>query len=142
MVADGVTTFVELGPGAVLTAMAKRSAPDATACSAADPDGLDAVVEAARESGAIDDPASDAHEHEHDGEHLFASERLVVSPAAGLFTPVAHVTEGSRIESGSVVGHVAGVEVRSPFHGTVKGLLAVAGERLTRSQPIAWLRTA
>ena len=39
-------------------------------------------------------------------------------------------------------GQVGDHEVRSPFHGTVKGLLAVAGERLTRSQPIAWLRTA
>ena len=66
----------------------------------------------------------------------------VNSPAAGVFTPAADVTEGQHIERGRVVGHVAGHEVRSPFHGTVKGLLAVAGERLTRSQPVAWLRTA
>ena len=62
--------------------------------------------------------------------------RLSVLAAAG------DVAEGQHIERGRVVGHVAGNEVRSPFHGTVKGLLAVAGERLTRSQPIAWLRTA
>ena len=66
----------------------------------------------------------------------------MVSPAAGVFTPAGDVAEGQHIERGRVVGHVAGNEVRSPFHGTVKGLLAVAGERLTRSQPIAWLRTA
>ena len=41
-----------------------------------------------------------------------------------------------------MVGHVAGHEVRSPFRGTIKGVLAVTGERLTRSQPVAWLRTA
>jgi [acyl-carrier-protein] S-malonyltransferase len=133
MVADGVTAFVELGPGAVLTGMAKRSAPGAAAQAAAEPAGLDRVVEVATTAGAID---------HHDGEHLFAAERLVVSPAAGVFTPADDVAEGQHIERGRVVGHVAGHEVRSPFRGTVKGLLAVAGERLTRSQPIAWLRTA
>ena len=133
MVADGVTAFLELGPGSVLTGMAKRSAPDATARAAAEPAALDALVEVAASVGAVD---------HHDGEHLFAVERLVVSPAAGVFTPAGDVAEGQHIERGRVVGHVAGNEVRSPFHGTVKGLLAVAGERLTRSQPIAWLRTA
>ena len=67
---------------------------------------------------------------------------MIVSPAAGVFTPADDVAEGQHIERGSVVGHVAGHEVRSPFRGTVKGVLAVAGERLTRSQPVAWLRTA
>jgi [acyl-carrier-protein] S-malonyltransferase len=129
MVGDGVTAFLELGPGAVLTGMAKRSAPGAAASAAAEPAALDGVVEVAAAAGAVD---------HHDGEHLFAAERLVVSPAAGVFTPAADV----HIERGRVVGHVAGHEVRSPFRGTVKGLLAVAGERLTRSQPVAWLRTA
>jgi [acyl-carrier-protein] S-malonyltransferase len=133
MVADGVTTFVELGPGSVLTGVAKRSAPDGTARSAADPAALDAIVDAAAKATAAD---------HHDGEHLFAAERLVVSPAAGVFTPAADVLEGHHIERGRVMGHVAGHEVTSPFHGTVKGLLAVAGERLIRSQPVAWLRTA
>jgi [acyl-carrier-protein] S-malonyltransferase len=133
MVADGVTTFLELGPGSVLTGMAKRSAPDGTARAAAEPAALDAVVEAATEADAV--------EH-HDGEHLFAAERLVVSPAAGVFTPVDDVAEGQHIEKGRVLGHVAGHEVRSAFRGTVKGLLAVAGERLTHRQPVAWLRTA
>ncbi|MGK2949526.1 MAG: ACP S-malonyltransferase [Acidimicrobiales bacterium] len=140
MVADGVTTFLELGPGSVLTGMAKRSAPDGTVKAAATPDALDTVVEVAKAVDAAV-PAMAAAGH-HDGEHLFAAERLVVSPAAGVFTPAHDVTEGLHIERGRVVGHVAGHEVRSPFHGTVKGLLAVAGERLTRSQPVAWLRTA
>src|SRR3546814_20747732 len=51
MVADGATTFVELGPGSVLTGMAKRSAPGATVLSASTPDSLGAVVDAAREAG-------------------------------------------------------------------------------------------
>jgi len=133
MLAGGVTAFLELGPGAVLTGMAKRSAPGAAAKAAAEPAALDEVVEVASAAGAVD---------HHDGEHLFAVERLVVSPAAGLFVPADDVAEGQHIERGRVVGHVAGHEVRSPFRGIVKGLLAVTGERLTRSQPVAWLRTA
>lgn len=133
MVADGVTTFLELGPGSVLTGMAKRSAPDAMARAAAEPAALDAVVEAATGAGAVD---------HHEGEHLFAAERLVVSPAAGVFEPADDVAEGRHIERGHVLGHVAGQPVRSAFRGTVKGLLAVAGERLTHRQPVAWLRTA
>jgi [acyl-carrier-protein] S-malonyltransferase len=133
MVADGVTTFLELGPGAVLTGVAKRSAPDATARSAAEPAALDAIVDAATQATSAD---------HGEGEHLFAAERLVVSPAAGVFTPTGDVAEGQHIEAGRVLGHVAGHEVRSAFRGTVKGLLAVAGERLTHRQPVAWLRTA
>jgi [acyl-carrier-protein] S-malonyltransferase len=132
MVADGVTCFLELGPGSVLTGMAKRSAPDATVLSAADPGALDAILEAATAAGAVD---------HHDGEHLFASERVVVSPAAGVFEP-ADVAEGELVERGRVVGHVAGQAIRSPFRGVVMGLMALTGERLTRSQPVAWLRTA
>ncbi len=133
MVADGVTTFLELGPGSVLTGVAKRSAPAGTARAASEPAALHEIMEAAAAGGAVD---------HHEGEHLFAAERLIVSPAAGVFTPATDVLEGHQIEAGRVMGHVAGHEVRSPFRGTVKGLLAVAGERLTRSQPVAWLRTA
>jgi [acyl-carrier-protein] S-malonyltransferase len=133
MVAEGATAFLELGPGAVLTGLAKRLAPGAPALPVATPGDLDATLALAKEVGAVED--------EHEGEHLFAAERLVVSPAAGIFSP-AGVTEGEHIERGRVVGHVAGEAILSPFRGAVMGLLAVAGERLTRSQPVAWLRTA
>lgn len=132
LVADGVSVLLELGPGSVLTGMAKRSAPDAKVLAAAEPSALDAVVEAASAAGAVD---------HHDGEHLFAAERMIVSPAAGVFEPVG-IAEGELVERGRVVGHVAGQAVRSPFRGVVMGLLALSGERLTRSQPVAWLRTA
>jgi len=140
LVADGVTTFVELGPGSVLTGIAKRTASGATTMAVGEPSDLDRVVDAAGREDAM--AAADADHGGHgDGEHLFAPERLVVSPAAGVFEPASDVAEGSHVERGRVLGHVAGTEVRSPFRGTVKGLLAVAGERLKRSQPVAWLRT-
>lgn len=132
MVTDGVTVFLELGPGNVLTGVAKRAAPDGTAVSVSSPDDLDRAAQVARGT---------TGNGSHDGEHLFAVERLVVSPAAGLFEPT-DLAPGATIERGHVLGRVAGHDIRSPFHGAVMGVLAVAGERLTRSQPVAWLRTA
>jgi [acyl-carrier-protein] S-malonyltransferase len=77
----------------------------------------------------------------HEGEHLFAVERMVVSPAAGLFQKISSVTNKSRIEVGQIIGHVAETEVRSPFSGVLQNFIAVDGERVTAHQPIAWLRT-
>jgi [acyl-carrier-protein] S-malonyltransferase len=77
-----------------------------------------------------------------EGEHVFITERIVVSPAAGVFAPASGVEPGARLSPGDLVGHVADHEVRSPFHGAVMGLLAVAGERVQISQPLTWLQTA
>ncbi|MCB0967225.1 MAG: hypothetical protein KDB37_10350, partial [Ilumatobacter sp.] len=74
------------------------------------------------------------------GEHLFAVERLVVSPAAGIFTP-ASIASGDTIEVGTVIGTVGEHEVRSPFRGILQSFIAVDTERVTSRQPIAWLRT-
>ena len=52
------------------------------------------------------------------------------------------VEPGDPVSPGSIIGSVGEHEVRSPFEGIVVGMLAVAGERVTSSQPIAWLRTA
>lgn len=131
----GVTTLVELGPGGVLTGMAKRTIPGVRAISASTPDEVDALLETI---GGGTNP----HLAGHEGEHLFATERLVVSPAAGVFTPDPAIGPGETIQAGAIVGRVGDHEVRSPFGGSVMGLIAVDGERVTVSQPIAWLRTA
>lgn len=128
----GFTTFVELGPGTVLTGMAKRTNKGAATLKVNSPADIDALLEAVSgqpktAGGALE------------GESLFATERLVVSPCAGVFTGVGD--ELGAIDAGRLLGHVNGVEVRSPFAGELQGFLAVEGERVTASQPIAWLRT-
>jgi [acyl-carrier-protein] S-malonyltransferase len=134
LVDDGCRMFVELGAGAVLTGMAKRIAPEAKAFAVSTPDDLDKLL------GVL---AGDApHPKALDGEHLYMSERIVVSPAAGIFTPEAGFAEGSSVEVGDVLGHIGDVEVRSLFAGTVGGFNALDGERVLASQPIVWLRTA
>jgi [acyl-carrier-protein] S-malonyltransferase len=129
----GVTRFAELGPGGVLTGMAKRSIEGARTISVATPEELDKLVEW------LD--GGTAAPRQPEGEHLFAVERLVVSPAAGIFTPVA-IAAGDLIDVGTVLGHVAEHEVRSPFRGTLQSFIAVDTERVTARQPIAWLRTS
>ena len=129
----GVTDFAELGPGGVLTGMAKRTLDGARTISVATPEELDKLIEW------VSATAPTAQQHE--GEHLFAVERLVVSPAAGLFTPLGTIADGSLLEVGTVLGHVGDTEVRSPFAGVLQSYIAVTGERVTLRQPIAWLRT-
>ncbi|MFM8267468.1 MAG: ACP S-malonyltransferase [Ilumatobacteraceae bacterium] len=130
----GVTGFAELGPGGVLTGMAKRTVDGARTISVATPDDLDKLIEWVNVGSA---PSTTQHE----GEHLFAVERLVVSPAAGVFTPIGGIADGTRIDVGAVLGHIGDTEVRSPFAGIVQSYIAVDGERVTLRQPIAWLRT-
>ncbi len=131
---SGITALVELGPGTVLTGMAKRGAADAVATNVSEPEHLDRLLAVL----AGDRPPTAAA---HDGEHLFATERLVVSPAAGVFRPVPGVQEGLVVQIGELVGHVGEAEVRSAFAGHVMGCLALDGERLTSQQPVLWLRS-
>lgn len=130
----GVRDFVELGPGGVLTGMAKRTVDGARTISVSTPDELDKLLDWVN-AGA---PRATT---QHEGEHLFAVERLVVSPAAGVFLPVTDITDGATISVGTVVGHIGDTEVRSPFAGVLQSYIAVEGERVTLRQPIAWLRT-
>lgn len=131
---EGVGDYVELGPGGVLTGMAKRTVAGARTISVATPDDLDRLIEFLAEGKSTLAIAVE-------GEHLFAHERLVVSPAAGVFTPIAGLVGGAAISTGHVIGHVGDQEVRSPFEGQLQAYIAVEGERVTSRQPIAWLRT-
>ncbi|HEY5422883.1 MAG TPA: ACP S-malonyltransferase [Ilumatobacteraceae bacterium] len=131
---NGVTEFVELGPGGVLTGMAKRTLESARTISVSTPEDLEKLLEWVNAGSAH--PATQL-----EGEHLFAHERLVVSPAAGLFTPVEGLSDGTLLTVGDLLGQVGDTDVRSPFAGVLQNYIAVDGERVTMRQPIAWLRT-
>ena len=135
---SGAKTFVEVGPGGVLTGLAKRTVPAARAFTVGSPDDLDGLL------AALATPQVDL-EHHGAGEHLHMSERLVVSPTTGLFRPApasdAATAEGEFVEVGGLLGTVGDAEVRSGFSGWLMGVLALPGERVTVGQPVAWLRS-
>ena len=101
--------------------------------------GAPAEIDALMEALATEAPSAPAV---LGGENLYVTERLIVSPCAGIFTLGAGVGDGQQVSVGDVIGLVAGEEVRSAFAGTVMGIMAVEGERVTARQPVAWLRTA
>ena len=144
LLGEGMQTFVELGPGGVLTGLLGRVAPttDAIGVSVSTPDDLDHLVEILADGIVGAAPA---------GERFHMTERLVVSPTVGLFEPapglngylpggVGRSADPVLIQVGGLLGNVGTTEVRSAFSGTLEGVLVLAGERVTRGQPIAWLR--
>lgn len=128
----GATTFIEVGPGSALTGMVKRTLKDASKITINTPDDVADLFESI---SSVSSPAP-----AHEGEHLYATERLVVSPSAGVFTPDDNVEVGEPVARGSALGMVGDAEVRSAFTGELQGFLALPGERVTARQPIAWLR--
>jgi [acyl-carrier-protein] S-malonyltransferase len=130
--------FVELGPGSSLGDLIHRSLPTVATVSVAGPDDLDRLVDAV-----VGDGKLHATSARHHGEHLYVSERVVISPGAGVFEPAAGLDRPEPpVEVGTVLGAVSGTEVRSPFAGHLMGMLAQSGERVQTGQPIAWLRAS
>ncbi|HMD47090.1 MAG TPA: ACP S-malonyltransferase [Acidimicrobiales bacterium] len=143
----GATTFVEVGPGGVLSGLARRTVPDANSRSVAKPDDLDTLMDAI---ASADTAAAELMTHQ--GEHLYVSERVVVSPCAGIFMPETTLAApgtgllpgtgpgpSPSIGIGDLVGRVGVAEVRTPFAGRVVRWLAAAGERVQEGEPLLWL---
>ncbi len=148
LIAIGTQTFVELGPGGVLTGLARRllPTPDTIAVSVTTPDDLQRLVEVL----AGESPPMQAAVDQRTGERFHMDERLILSSAAGLFEPASgleSLTPGQSVDRaavsidvGALVGRVGGTEIRSAFAGSVEGILVLPGERVTSGQPVAWLR--
>ncbi len=153
----GTTILAELGPGGVLTGMVRRTIPDVRGVAVAVPADLDKLMDTV--AGTDDWTASGP---DHQGEHLYTSERVIVSPTPGVFEPdvtlaalestaLAEATAapgsgqgaepGSRLAVGDRVGTVGLTDVRTPFDGILVRWLAVRGERVVEGQPVAWIRT-
>lgn len=151
----GTTCVVEVGPGGVLAALTKRAMPGVTNLAVSKPDDIDKLVQEVAGSDHVPPDLS-----EHQGEHLFSSERVVVSPAAGVFQPEESLVaphpgrKGTLAPStgeiqadpseypvavGDLLGRVGHEEVRTPFEGQLVAFVAHPGERVVKGQPVAWL---
>jgi [acyl-carrier-protein] S-malonyltransferase len=147
MVALGVDTFIEVGPGTVLGGLIKRSVEGTRVLSAADAEGVAAVVDALRVQSDGDAAKADVAKGEDQGEVVVLPERFAVSPGHGRFYPVTPSRfndERPYVEPGDLLGEVrngaASIPVRSPFRGWVMAHLAWEGELVTPGQILLSLR--
>jgi [acyl-carrier-protein] S-malonyltransferase len=144
LVALGVDTFVEVGPGTVLSGLVRRSADGVRVLNAADAAGVQAVADALR--GDTGEFAAVPVEEEQ-GEVIVLEERFAVSPGHGRFYPAQPLRtseEGAYVEPGDLLGEVrngsSALPVRSNFRGWVKAHLAWEGELVTPGQLLLSLR--
>ncbi len=146
LAALGASAVVEVGPGGVLSGLARRTLSDVRVLAVAAPDDLDHLVDQVAGTESWHTYAA-----AHQGEHLYTSERVVVSPATGVFEPEetlaapgpgarATTGGGTKVAVGDLLGLVGRDEVRTPFAGLVVGFMAHRGERVVSGQPVAWLR--
>jgi [acyl-carrier-protein] S-malonyltransferase len=145
MAALGVDTFIEVGPGTVLSGLIKRTVEGTKVLAAGDAEGVAAVADALRIQA--DGDAADAAKGENQGEVVVLPERFAVSPGHGRFYPVTPSRfndERPYVEPGDLLGEVrngaASIPVRSPFRGWVMAHLAWEGELVTPGQILLSLR--
>ncbi len=138
----GVDTFIEVGPGTVLSGLIKRTVEGVRVLSAGDAKGVEAVAEALRERS-----ESTGGDGQDQGEVVMLPERFAVSPSHGRFYPAAfsrQTDEGPYVEAGDLLGEVrngaASIPVRSAFRGQVVAHLAWEGELVTPGQLLLSLR--
>jgi len=147
MAALDVDTFIEVGPGTVLSGLIKRTVKGAQALSAGNAEGVAAVADALRAQADGDAVKADVARGGDQGEVVVLPERFAVSPGHGRFYPVTPSRfndEGPYVEPGDLLGEVrngaTSIPVRSPFRGWVMTHLAWEGELVTPGQILLSLR--
>ncbi len=145
MAALGVDTFIEVGPGSVLSGLIRRTVEGAKVLQAGDAAGVAAAVDAVTAAAGDSDAVTAATDDQ--GEVVWLPERFAVSPGHGRFypfTPARSGDEGPYVEPGDLLGEVrngaASIPVRSPFRGWVMTQLAWEGELVTPGQILLSLR--
>lgn len=143
MSAEGATVFAELGPGNVLTNLAKRNAPSAVAVAIAEPntDDLASAVADLDRATSPGDSVIDLDNSHLDGEQPALVDRVVIAHATGKFALSNETQVGQSIKPGDAVALIDGEAVQSPFGGVLSRILAMEGERVTPGQPVAWIAT-
>ena len=82
-----------------------------------------------------------------DGERIEVLERLVLANASGRFRPQQpdELADGQWIQQGHIIGFVEDRDqaepVRAAWTGQFMGFLAMHRQRVSPSQPVAWLTT-
>ncbi len=147
---NGARSFIEIGPGNVLTGLTKRTltAVDESLfySNIATPQDLEQLME--KLSG--QEKAGSSLDAETPIVYAM-TERLVVAPSIGRFRPADNLVEvlpkltGNPnhhidIKAGDLIGWSGKVEIRTPFSGILQGILVLEGERVAPGQPVAWLR--
>src|SRR5215218_9369030 len=147
MAALGVDTFIEVGPGTVLSGLIKRTVEGTKVLSAASAEGVAEAADALRAQADGDAAKGDVAKGEDQGEVVVLPERFAVSPGHGRFYPVSPSRfndERPYVEPGDLLGEVrngaASIPVRSPFRGWVMAHLAWEGELVTPGQILLSLR--
>ena len=148
-----VGSLVELGPGTVLSGLAKREPclKEVNSISIETPEDLDKLLQLTNPAikNLDDDP-----KHRTLGEALHTKMRVILSPASGIFYASEYFEFENKnpnipfekilknlvmLQVGDQIGKVDDLPILSPFKGTLKGLLAIPTRRVERGEPLFWM---